>query len=384
MFGVEATLYPKIFHGLVFILCLFVVVKYSFSSNNNLLLQKQPVGPMIALGILLILFIGLRPISGHVFVDTANYAWNYNHFSNYAYTFDFSKEWLFDNYAVFCKSMNFSVYMYFLGIEIGYIGCLLLACRKLLWESAWVAMLFCISAFSFFTYGVNGLRNGLACSIIVLAVSFVAQERKYVTAAVLAFLAMGIHRSVMLPIVTCFGALLLLKAPKMILGLWGLSIPLSLVAGSHFTQFFASLGFDNRMDSYSVIDLNESFSSTGFRWDFLLYSAMPVLLTLYVHKRVEKSGGYKEDGSTTLADANSMRVFNILSGTYILANVFWILVISANFSNRFAYLSWFLYPIVLAYGFLRLHLWKDQDRKCAWALLAHAGFTFGMFMIGKL
>lgn len=384
MFGIEAALYPKIFHGLVFVLCLFIVIRYSASSNNSLLLQKQPVGSMIALGILLILFIGLRPISGRVFGDTANYAWTYNHVSNYSFTIDLSKEWLFHNYYVLCKSMGFSVYLYFLGIEIGYIGCLLVACKKLLWESTWVALLFCISAFSFFTYGVNGLRNGLACSMIVLVIALVAQERKYATAAILAFLALGIHRSVMLPIVAFLGTVALLKTPKIAIGIWGVAIPVSLIAGGRITHFFASLGFDDRMDGYSVIDLNEKFSSAGFRWDFLLYSAMPVLLTWYVHKRVDQTGGYKEDGSTTLADANSMRVFNILSGTYILANSFWIMVVNANFSNRFAYLSWFLYPFVLAYGFLRLHIWKDQDRKCAWVLLAHAGFTFGMFLIGKL
>lgn len=384
MFGIEAALYPKIFHGLVFVLCLFIVVKYSASSNKGLLLQKQPVGPMIALGVLLILFIGLRPISGRVFGDTVNYAWTYNHPSALNFDIDFGKEWFFAVYFYFCKSLNLSVNLYFLGIEIGYIGCLLLACKKLLWESTWVALLFCISAFSFFGYGVNGLRNGWACSMIVLAITYVAQERKYAIAVILALLALGIHRSVMLPIVACLGAIALLKMPKIAIGIWGGAIPISLMAGNRVTRFLANLGFDDRMDAYKVIDLNESFSSSGFRWDFLLYSAMPVLLTWYVHKRVDETGGYREDGSTALADATSMRVFNILSGTYILANSFWVMVINANFSNRFAYLSWFLYPVVLAYGFLRLHIWKDQDRKCAWALFAHAGFTFGMFMIGKL
>lgn len=382
MFGIEAALYPKIFYGLVFVLCLFIVIKYSASSNKGLLLQKQPIGPMVALGILLILFMGLRPTHG--FGDTAGYALMYTVKEAFSYSFDLRKEWLFNSYTHFCQSFGLSVYQYLLGIEVGYIGCLAYACKKLLWESSWVAFLFCITAFSFFSYGTNGLRNGLACSMIVLAFAYVTQEKKYVKAVILALLAMGVHRSVMLPIVACFGAISLLKMPKIAIGIWGWAIPVSLIAGGRITHFFASLGFDDRMDQYSVIDLNESFSSTGFRWDFLLYSAMPVLLTWYVHKRVDETGGYKEDGSTALADANSMRVFNILSGIYILANSFWIMVINANFSNRFAYLSWFLYPLVLAYGFLRLHIWKDQDRKCAWALLAHAGFTFGMFMIGKL
>lgn len=384
MFGIEAALYSKIFHGLVFVLCLFIVIKYSTSSNNNYLLQKQPVGLMVSLGVLLILFIGLRPINGRFFGDMAGYAWSYKNLSDYACLVDFGKDWLFGVYTVFCKSMAWPVELYFLGIELGYIGSLVWACKNLLWESTWTALLFCISAFSFFTYGVNGLRNGLACSMIILAISFVAQYRNYFVAILIAFCAMGIHRSTTLPIVSCIGALAIIKRPKIALYIWLAAIPVSLIAENSIIDMFTEFGFDDRMDRYKVLNLNESFSSTGFRWDFLLYSAMPVLLTWYVHKRVDETGGYKEDESTALADATSMRVFNILSGTYILANSFWILVITANFSNRFAYLSWFLYPVVLAYAFLRLHIWNDQDRKCAWAILAHAGFTFGMFLIGKV
>lgn len=384
MFGIDAALYPKIFHGLVFILCLFIVIVYSGSKDSSHLLRRCSVASMVVLGLLLMLFMGLRPTSGKKLGDTIVYAWTYARLENLSYEINFSKEWLFDCYTVFCKMTGLSVHVYFLGIEIGYIGCLLAACKKMLWESTWIAVLFCFSAFSFYSYGVNGLRNGLACSVIVLAVAFVAKNKNYFVAFVLALVALGIHRSVALPIVACLGALAILKQPKIALYIWLVAIPISLAAGDNVTNFFVSLGFDDRMDKYRVIDLDESFSSVGFRWDFLLYSAMPVLLTWYVHKRVDETGGYKEDGSTALADANSMRVFNILSGTYILANAFWILVINANFSNRFAYLSWFLYPFVIAYGFIRLHLWNDQDRKCAWALLAHSGFTFGMFLIGKV
>lgn len=385
MFDIPAELYPKIFQGLVFILCLFVVIRYSASNDNRNLLNAVSGVPACVLCLLLVLFLGLRPVNSRIFGDSYFYALNYNNFYNLTLSYiNVSEEWLFHSYTFFCKSMGLSVNMYFTGIELGYIGCLVLACRKLLWEATWVALLFCISAFSFWGYGVNGLRNGWACSVIILAISFLAQRKKYFISIILAVGALGLHRSTMLPIVACVGAVVIIKQPRTAMFFWLLSIPVSFLAGNQITKFFADLGFDNRMESYQLIDSNVSFSSYGFRWDFLLYSAMPVLLTWYVHKRVDETGGYKEDGSTALADANSMRVFNILSGTYILANSFWILVINANFSNRFAYLSWFLYPIVLAYGFLRLHIWKDQDRKCAWALFAHAGFTFGMFLIGKL
>lgn len=34
---------------------------------------------------------------------------------------------------------------------------------------------------------------------------------------------------------------------------------------------------------------------------------------------------------------------------YLLTNTFWILIIRANFSDRFAYLSWFIYSVILLY-----------------------------------
>ena len=160
------------------------------------------------------------------------------------------------------------------------------------------------------------------------------------------------------------------------------------------TNFFAGLGFDDRMSQYSTSEYDDQFSQTGFRWDFLAYSAMPVWLTWYVTKKAEKERALYGDtieeaetnitGAGRIADAHSMRVFNILATTYILANSFWVMVIRAAFSNRFAYLSWFLYPVVLAYGVIRLHIWPDQDRKAGLILALHAGFTIIMHLLGKL
>ena len=73
------------------------------------------------------------------------------------------------------------------------------------------------------------------------------------------------------------------------------------------------------------------------------------------------------------------RTYTILLNTYTLANAFWVMVIRANYSNRFAYLSWFMYPIVLAYPLLRLDVWGDmQGKRLKQIMLAHIGFTWFM------
>ena len=73
--------------------------------------------------------------------------------------------------------------------------------------------------------------------------------------------------------------------------------------------------------------------------------------------------------------------YNALCTVYCLCNAFWIIVIRSSFSNRFAYLSWFLYPIMIAYPLVNLPVWNDQDRKTGQILLAYCGFTVFMQLI---
>ena len=386
----------EVFFWGVFFLCLFLYFAYQSSASCEKLLRENSPFPAVLLTCLLILYVGLRPVH-FLFGDTVNYANTYYRTLPVFGEIDWQKEWLFSTFRVWCKSMNFTVYMYFLIIEIGYLGFMFWAYRKALWENAWFAMLFALSAFSFFTYGVNGLRNGLACSIITLAIVFAAKDKNYIVTALLCFMAFGIHKSTLLPTMAMVAALFFIKKPKIALMFWVMSIPVSLVAGGPISNFFMGLGFDDRAEQYIMSQgmEHEHFSHTGFRWDFLLYSAMPVWLIWYVQKKIERwrlergvektleeneSGVY---GAGILADAQSMRVFNVLSIVYLLANAFWVMVIKAGFSNRFAYLSWFIYPLVLAYGVIRLHIWEDQDKKAGLILLGHATFTIVMHILGK-
>ena len=395
---IDPTLLTQIYNWFVFIVCLFLYFKYSGSDNCNNLLQQNSMLPTLLLTIVLMFYMGLRPIS-YLFGDTVNYAYMYRNLPAQPAIFaiDFNKEWLWAFIMNTCKAAHLTVNTWFVIIEIGYLGFVFLALKILLGENSWMAMLFFLSAFSTFTFGTNGIRNGCGCSMAILAFAIAANQNavRLAIAAGVLLLAFGIHRSISLPIAAFVAASFLIKSPKVAIYFWIASIGLSLVAGGALTNFFSGLGFDDRMSSYAnSMDKDASqFSQTGFRWDFLLYSAMPIWLTWYVTKKAETERALYGDtieeaetnitGAGRVADAHSMRVFNILAITYIIANSFWVMVIRAAFSNRFAYLSWFLYPIVLAYGVIRLHIWDDQDKKAGLILLAHAGFTIIMFLLGK-
>ena len=164
------------------------------------------------------------------------------------------------------------------------------------------------------------------------------------------------------------------KNPKLMYATWFGAIALSLVFGEAIGNMMSLISYDERlaqnMQSGEDVAVEWGFElENRFRWDFLLYSAMPILLGWYaIFKRKVYNHTYL-----------------ILLGTYIYANAFWVIMIRGLFSNRFAYLSWFIYPIVLAYPLLNLPVFKkNHSKKTAWILLAHFGFTTIMWMLGKL
>lgn len=58
------------------------------------------------------------------------------------------------------------------------------------------------------------------------------------------------------------------------------------------------------------------------------------------------------------------------------------MIMNISFSNRFAYLSWFLYPIVLAYPCFEMNIWNQSQGKIATnILLLNVFFTAFMQFI---
>ena len=201
-------LVPQLYYWAVFLFCLFLYFNYSGSDNCDKLLKKNSMYPALILTLFLMAYMGLRPVS-HVFGDTVNYAWGYKLANGSAFfKIDFDKEWLWDFIMLTCKQSGFTVNMWFFIIEIGYLGFVFLGLRKLLHENPWMAMLFFLSAFSTFTFGVNGIRNGLACSMVIFAFAIAANKGvgQLIQAGIVLVLAFGIYRSTALPIIAFFVA----------------------------------------------------------------------------------------------------------------------------------------------------------------------------------
>lgn len=370
---IPGEIYSSIYVSVIFVISVLIAIHYSFSSNNENIIKVLPVSKICAFAFAtaIILFIGFRPQSP-AFIDMYLYRHTYNNMlDGYSLFEDERGEWLFYAYGNFCKRLGLSDVIYIFGIDLVYFGLMFVTCWRIMRNNLFVAFLFCVASFSCFSYGVNGMRNGMACSIAMLAITLLSGNNyEKIFALFLMFCAYNIHHSTILPCLCAIFALLFIKDTKYAIYFWIASIFISAVAGTYVTELFVNLGFDDRLEHYANLDefgeVKESVNvKAGFRIDFILYSIMPIIMAWYV----------------TIKRNFKDLTYHIISTTYILANAFWIMVIRSEQSNRFAYLSWFIYPLVIAYPLLRMNLWEDQDRKTGLILIVYSGFTFFMHYI---
>lgn len=243
-----------------------------------------------------------------------------------------------------------------------------LGCRKIDYRHGAILMLFCCGSFEFYPFAVSGIRNGIACSFVIMALAYLCKNKKKM-ALIFSIIAIGFHNSSLLPIVAMLFTYYVSK-PKYMYIVWIGALLLSLTVGGYVENLLSSISYDERLTAN--IQGNEAdgvIMEHRIRWDFLLYSSMPLLLGWYT---IFKRNLYN-------------KTYLILLGTYIYANSFWLLAIRAIFSNRIAYLSWFIFPIVLAYPLMNFPVFKHKHSgKTAWILLGNFGFTTIMWIIRLL
>lgn len=358
-----ASLYQPIFLLIVSIFCFSLSIRYISSPDFRFQENKSGIIFPLVLCIFFIFFLGLRPVNGEYFGDTFNYAYEYSNLEpGRDVYYSLMTEWFWALIMVTCKSLGFDIHIFFTIVEAGYILSVLWAVKKFIPTNPMVGILFVFSSLMFFTFGVNGIRNGLACHIVLLGIAFFLCERYWI-ALLLAILSFGIHRSVLLPILAVLIGRYMIKDFRYAVLIWFLAILLSLAFGNYFSEFIGSLGFDQRMSTY-LINRNSEFYG-NFRWDFVIYSVPPILMGWYV--LVKKN--IKDEWFRTLCVA------------YCLCNAFWVLVIRMAFTNRFAYLSWFMYPILIAYPLINLPIWSKQDKRIGIFLGSYCLFTLFMQVI---
>lgn len=322
-------------------ICALIVM----SKNNKQLLKgtSNNIFPF-ALTVLLIYYIGRRPIT--YFADT----WLYTMMFNMVQSGEWSNIPSYEPFwtwfhGIFVDLGSASDWL--LGIATLYIGGMALATYRWLPRHFFIGLVFCITSFSFYAFATNGIRSGMASSIAMVAISLVDTKRRDFVATIIAiallYLAIMTHSSMIIPA----GAALVsyfMRSTKYSFKIWISCLILGLLFNSSFQGLFSWLSEDDRMASYSMLQQSAQYIKMYFRWDFVAYSALPILL------------GYYATNKKKIVDGKYIFLLN----TYIIANAFWLLICEIAYSNRFAYLSWFLYPIVVAYPLCKFEIFKNQ------------------------
>ncbi len=336
---------------------------YLCSVGNQKLLKGNNVYiASISIIILTTIYIGTRPIT--CYADTWLYTMMFNlvqsgYWSELPET---ATEPIWATIEYFCiETTDASGWLFV--IASFYVYCMSLAAYRWLPRHLLIAIIFLFTAFSFWGYATNGIRNGMATSIAMLGLSFFMRSKKeLIIGYALLISATLTHKSCMLIIATATGALFF-RNTKLNISFWLICIVLGLLFQEQFKSVFSGLIDDGRMANYLNAEVSkDAFSNTGFRWDFLLYSSLPIIVGWYITKKQK------------IKDKS----YAFILHTYIFSNAFWILINTAAFSNRFAYLSWFLYPIVLIYPFCKFKFIKNQSLILGLLLIIMTAFTYFM------
>lgn len=358
---IAAKYYYDIYLILVSILTFTTINRYLQRSGNTLIYSSKLSNVTgVLLVITIILFIGLRPVND-IFVDMVGYNNTYNVFFLKPFQFNYDTlNLLFDNILPFMASKGLPNWSYFLFIAALYFGLVYIACRRLFPRDSYAAFLVFLAAFSTFSYGVNGIKAGLAASIFILAVSY---RDKLIISIPLALLTYTIHHSMTIVIVA-FLISLINKNIKITLYFWIFCLIMAIFHVTYFQTLFANFA-DESGTNYLMSSISGMYV-TGFRLDFIIYSIMPIWLGWHhINKHNSKIS----------------KTYSTLLQTYILTNSVWLLCMYAAFTNRIAYLSWFLYPIVLIYPYLNESYNGNRYLMFTKVAIIHLLFTLFMHFI---
>lgn len=335
-----------------------------YANRNGLSSYSEAPGTtnsILYFAILLGIVIGIRPVQP-VFGDMVNTVQSYNMlYQNTPFVFDFEAEnFLYDNILALFGALDLGTEAFFTLMALIYYVGTFVGIRRMFPQNSKLAYFVFLAAFSTFSYSVNGVKAGSAAALFILALSY---RNNLKVCIPLVLISWGFHHSMQLP-VAAFFLTLFFKNPRLYFGAWCFCLLMAIAHVSAFQSLFASMS-DSTGAGYLAGGTNDDvqMDQGGFRLDFIAYSAMPVLVGYYAI--------YKKK-------MHLSRFYSCLLNTYLCTNGVWMLCMYAQFTNRIAYLSWFLYPIVLIYPFLNEDWGPTRYKTLTKVFTYHLCFTLFM------
>lgn len=352
----------------LYFVLLILVISSLFTYGNGRTNFSQNKSSAVWLLLFMILIIGVREWSSPLFGDSRAYGL-YIKLAVSPESVWYSKSKIFGYLYYYWNRLNLSPELFFIVSATFYCVPMYFISKRFAGKySPYIFLLFFACGFGWYSFGVNGIRNGWAFSTMIWAFLAIYNRKTYISIA-LVVLAWCIHGSSLIPIGGMLAAYFYRKPGKALI-IWIGCIIFSLTMGRFFQDYFATYDFiaddGGGYLTGNMEDTDVEFSHTGFRWDFILFSLPPILWGLHCINSNLKKG-------------NVDIYYNFLLCTYIYANAVWVLAIRSEYSNRMAQTSWWMMPIIFAYPIYRMNIFSNRCKNAVILLSFYYSFTFFMY-----
>ena len=363
--------YYSLFYILLVTLLTFITLSHygSYRTERLSLARVKSIDISILIAIFFVFFIGVRDPYGIEFGDSQTYTRGYIDNMGLPFTWDWgTNNFLYDNIFLLFSSKVIPIEYFYLFIAFVYFGGIWLCCKIAFPKDTLPSFIVYLAGFSTYSYSINGIKAGAAAALFLIAITLHEKKNLVLTIGFL-FLSLGFHHSMLMPIIA-FVLCSYVKNTKFYVAFWLFCFVIAALHISYFQRLFVVFGsdVDDKVIGYLGIE-SQGYKKQnligGFRLDFILYSFIPILIGwIAVFKKRIKSERY-----------------TFILNLYTVINAIWMLCIYAAFTNRIAYLSWLMYPIVLIYPFLKEKWGKDQYKTFRWVAYGHLAFLLFMLFI---
>ena len=215
------------------------------------------------------------------------------------------------------------------------------------------------SLFIIYNLTTNILRQGFAVSFVILSYHYFIENKllKYLIASTVAAL---FHKTALICLVIFAGYKYIFSLNRLIILWLGLIASCALGINSILGELLLSVTGLSTEFSYILSDRAYDGYRVGFRFDFILFSAIPVLLFLII-KKIEISSEKYEKYLKLYIVANSIFVFfmfipysdRIATYSWSLLPIFFGLFYEAVNESKYSYIGMIILPVALfGLGFL--------------------------------
>lgn len=359
MFSIPVEYYNIIYYNVVLIFVIFFFVYTTdIRSQNSLNISILNVLYLVLL-FFVFFYYGFRDPFGDpkILGDTSQYSKVFLSIS----TSDLSRDYGFYKYVLFAQEF-FSLRQFHFFNCVLYIAPLFFAFRNINKKYQAIFFIYYLTTMSFLAYGINGVRNGIGTSFFICGF-FCSNKFKRLF---FYLLSVSFHKSLLLPVIAYY-MIINIRKTNWYLYLWIGCFLISVFFGGVISNFFSTIDIsgDGRLNAESFVGQYDGRQlRVGLRFDFILYSLVPILWGWFVLKRKK------------YYDVIYLNLYHL----YVFTNSFWVLINRVAYSNRYAYLSWFLYSIVLLYPLIKKNMFKNQLALIGYIVLFQYIFTYILFL----